>query len=358
MGRVAKHNWRKLFLEYNQGRYKNVAEYARKKKINPTQMRDEFRKLNSDQAEEAEKTTEKEQKKQQKTTEGKTPKKATTGNTHPWETLKKQFTDWPEDRLQTYVAQLTARRDELEAIPFEELTPAETKELGQVRRERRAILSNPDPEKKCTAHNHDGSPCRNPAERGKNVCWNHGGAPGSGAKPGEQRALKHGFYAKIFPDDEEMREIYEAINVKSPIDMVWDQIVIQYAQIARAQKLMYVRDQEDIVKHLKRIKDGESISEREWEFQYPWDRHASFLTAQSKAMTTLEKLISRYEAMANEEQRLKVEKLKQDMSIAKERLEIDKAKAGGDGDYGTPDDGFIDALKSDAVNTWAGDNDD
>jgi hypothetical protein len=27
MGRTAKHNWAKLFLEYNQGRYKSAAEF-------------------------------------------------------------------------------------------------------------------------------------------------------------------------------------------------------------------------------------------------------------------------------------------------------------------------------------------
>ncbi|OPX87977.1 MAG: hypothetical protein A4E54_01419 [Pelotomaculum sp. PtaB.Bin117] len=62
--------------------------------------------------------------------------------------------------------QLEARLAELKDISFENLTQAEVKELGQLRRERRAILSDPDPEVICGARKHDGSPCQNPAERG------------------------------------------------------------------------------------------------------------------------------------------------------------------------------------------------
>lgn len=33
---------------------------------------------------------------------------------------------------------------------------------------------------------------------------------------------------------------------EDPIDVLWDQIQIAYAAIIRAQKIMYVRDQEDV----------------------------------------------------------------------------------------------------------------
>lgn len=334
MGRTASHNWRKLFLEYNQGRYKNVAEFAKKKGINPNQMRDEFRKVKN-QAEEPSETTENNREKQQKTTEKKPPKKGTTDNPHAWEKLKKQFLDWPEERLDAYVTQLTARRDELEAIPFKDLTPEESKELGEVRRDRRLILSDPDPDKICKVVRR-GKKCGNPVERGKEVCWNHGGAPGSGTKPGQQHALKHGFYAKIFPDDEEIRSIIEEIDAKSPLDILWDQIVIQYTAIARAQKIMFVKDKDDLTEYLKREKETSGLHsdgrEKEYEIQFAWDKHASFLKAQSTAMKTLDGLIQRYEAMVEnglttEEQSLRIEKLKQDMVIARERLEIDKGKS-------------------------------
>lgn len=46
MARAAKHNWAKLFMEFCQGGFASVAAFARKKKLNENQVRDEFRKLN------------------------------------------------------------------------------------------------------------------------------------------------------------------------------------------------------------------------------------------------------------------------------------------------------------------------
>lgn len=194
----------------------------------------------------------------------------------------------------------------------------------------------------------------------KNALGNKGGAPkgnknakGHGPPKGSQNALKHGFFRKIFPDDEETQEIIESIEVKSPLDILWENIVIQYTAIARAQKIMFVQDQNDITQHLKRERHTENTTEREWEFQYPWDKHANFLQAQARAMQTLERLINKYEDLVEkyelkgyvvEEHRLRVEKLKVDIS-----------KITGD-DGTTEDDGFIDALESRINDVW-GDED-
>ncbi|MDI2789537.1 hypothetical protein QJK45_17580, partial [Clostridioides difficile] len=55
----------------------------------------------------------------------------------------------------------------------------------------------------------------------------------------------------------------------------------------------------------------------EYEFQFAWDRQASFLNAQSRAMSELRSLIKQYDEMihkdwnlATEEQKNRVEKLK------------------------------------------------
>lgn len=366
MARTPKHNWQKLFLEYGQGRYKSARQFAETKGLNYDRLKKEFKKLSDQGQNGGEKEPQNGGKKQgQKTGAKKLPPKRKGQNEHPWEQLKKQFTDWPEEKLQAYLMQLEARRAELEAIPFEELAPAEVKELGRVRQERRAILSDPDPEHKCSARNRDGDPCQNPVERGKSVCWNHGGAPGSGAQPGSQNALKHGFYAKIFPNDEETREIIEAITEKSPLDILWDQIVIQYTAIARAQKIMFVKDQDDLTKHLKRQKETSDPNsdgwEKEWELQYAWDKHANLLSAQSKAMQVLEKLIQRYDAIiqsghASEEHRLRLEKMKQDMVIARERMDLEKKKAEADED-GDEKEIYVDTTIP-GVDDEAGDQDD
>lgn len=142
----------------------------------------------------------------------------------------------------------------------------------------------------------------------KNAVGNRGGGPLRNAK-----AVKHGFFRKYFPED--AVEIMQEIETRSPLDILWENIVIQYTAIVRAQRIMYVRDQDDLTRELKRVKDGDTVSEREWELQYAWDKQANFLQAQSRAMATLQNMISRYEELcrtdlATEEQRLRIEKLK------------------------------------------------
>lgn len=181
----------------------------------------------------------------------------------------------------------------------------------------------------------------------KNAVGNRGGAPPKGNKNAE----KHGFFSRIFPDDEETRAIIDAIEVKSPLDILWENIVIQYTAIARAQKLMFVKDQDDTTKVLKRDRvshGSQSVTvEKEWELQHAWDKHANFMQAQSRAIHTLERLIARYEEMLlqeleTEERRAKVDKL---------RAEIVRLK-GTEGDQ-IEDDGFLEALSESVKEVWA-----
>ena len=46
----------------------------------------------------------------------------------------------------------------------------------------------------CLAKNRQGRACRRRKAKGKNRCYMHGGAPGSGAQYGNSNALKHGKY--------------------------------------------------------------------------------------------------------------------------------------------------------------------
>ncbi len=48
----------------------------------------------------------------------------------------------------------------------------------------------------CGARTRAGRPCRAPAARGKRRCRRQGDAPGSGARPGNRNARKHGFYTE------------------------------------------------------------------------------------------------------------------------------------------------------------------
>lgn len=136
-------------------------------------------------------------------------------------------------------------------------------------------------------------------------------------------AVKHGLFAKYLPP--ETAKLIQAIEDTSPIDILWENICIKYAAIIRAQKIMYVKNQKAITKVLKREKEssGQTNSwEKEYELQFAWDKQAAFLTAQSRAMGTLNNMIKQYEELcrsgqADEEQRLRIEKLKVEVDSIK-----------------------------------------
>lgn len=120
----------------------------------------------------------------------------------------------------------------------------------------------------------------------KNAIGNSGGAPKENTN-----AVKHGLFSKYLPKDS--LDIIEAIKDKSPLDLIWDAIEIQYAAIIRAQQIMYVEDKND--KTIEKIGEssGDTWSEK-WEVQQAWDKQASFLKAQSKAVDSLKNMVKDY----------------------------------------------------------------
>lgn len=142
-----------------------------------------------------------------------------------------------------------------------------------------------------------------------------GNAGGPGGPIGNKKAETHGFFSKYLPDD--TLEIIEEVKKKEPLDILLEQITIQYAAIIRAQKIMYVKDKNEMIKEIKKHKDTEFGEEIEYEFQFAWDRQATFLNAQSRAMGELRSLIKQATTMINEnpelaseEQKLRVDKLR------------------------------------------------
>lgn len=137
-----------------------------------------------------------------------------------------------------------------------------------------------------------------------------------GGQPRNKNAEKFGFFSKYLP--EETLELMEEITEKNPLDILWEQISIQYAAIIRAQRVMYVEDKDEMIKEIKKEEytaDGDS--KLEYEFQFAWDRQATFLNAQSRAMGELRSLIKQYDNMINnnfdlatEEQKARIELLK------------------------------------------------
>lgn len=169
-----------------------------------------------------------------------------------------------------------------------------------------------------------------------------GGQPGNKnatGPPANKNSEKHGFFSKWLP--EETMQIMQEIKSADPLDLLWDNVMLQYTAIIRAQKLMYVKDQKDIT--TTKIAESESTqgSSEKWEIQQAWDKHATFLNAQSRAMKTLEGMITRYDDLlhrnwekATEEQRLRISKLK---------YEVSQLSGGNEGDTAIND--FLKAVK-------------
>ncbi|MGR6912361.1 phage terminase small subunit [Bacillus sp. BSL6] len=131
----------------------------------------------------------------------------------------------------------------------------------------------------------------------KNPKWGNKNAVGHGPPKENDNAVTHGFFRKHFPED--VADLAAEIMEKNPIDMLWENITIQYTAIIRAQRLMFVVDQEDMTKEVKKEKSSDSGEEIEYEIQFAWDKHAAFLNAQSRAMSTLSSLIRDFDKLAN-----------------------------------------------------------
>lgn len=167
---------------------------------------------------------------------------------------------------------------------------------------------------KCT-HKWDSERSEKKGERSKRK---RGGQPGNHnatGPPGNKNAEKYGFFSKYLPD--ETREIFYAIEDADPLDLLWHQIQIAYAAIIRAQRIAYVKDQQDKTIEKVEKKTGKVTGER-WEVQQAWDKQSNFLKAQARAQGELRSMIKQYDEMlhknwdlATEEQKTRIETMKQ-----------------------------------------------
>lgn len=170
----------------------------------------------------------------------------------------------------------------------------------------------------------------------KGVHTKRGGAPpgnqyakgnkGGAAPPRNINAVKHGLFQKYLPLDS--LEIIQQLQDSSPIDILWENIMIQYTAIIRAQQIMYVRDRKDMTTTKIEEKGGNVWGEK-WEVQQAWDKQATFLQAQARAMTSLTNMIKQYEELcrteaADEEQQLRISKLKIELSALSKEAQPDQ----------------------------------
>lgn len=159
------------------------------------------------------------------------------------------------------------------------------------------------------------------------------GNKGGGAPKGSLNNFKHGryiderkflskkFLAKYIPKvTQNIISDIEDSGLTS-LEILWTNIIVQLTAIIRTQKIMHVTSKKEMIKEIKKkektVTEDDIYEKEEYEFQFAWDRQATFLQAQSKAMKTLEGMINSYEKLlhtnwdlATEEQKARLELIK------------------------------------------------
>lgn len=150
------------------------------------------------------------------------------------------------------------------------------------------------------------------AERSKNPR----GAPkgsknalGHGAPKGNTNALKHGLFAKYLP--QEVYEIAQELSDKQPIDILWENITLTYANLLHAQRILFVQDVEDS----NTFVTSEGKAGVGYEHHTAWDKQGKALAAIARAQSELKGMIKTYDELTRsplvtEEQRLRIDNLK------------------------------------------------
>ncbi|MGE1052307.1 phage terminase small subunit [Bacillus sp. GFa4/2] len=181
----------------------------------------------------------------------------------------------------------------------------------------------PKDEKGCTQTKKTGAPIGNKNAVGnsgnKNPKWGNKNAVGHGPPKGNDNATTHGLFKKIIPnDDPHAMELLEEIQNHTGLDMLFHSIQLQYFNILNSQRIMHVRDKDDMSKEVI----SESEGGEAYMVQFAWDKQANLLTAYARAMNTLTSMIEKFNKLADvdDERRLKLEQMK--LGIEKTKAEI------------------------------------
>ncbi|WP_410988811.1 phage terminase small subunit [Bacillus cereus] len=181
----------------------------------------------------------------------------------------------------------------------------------------------PKDEKGCTQTKKTGAPIGNKNAVGnsgnKNPKWGNKNAVGHGPPKGNDNATTHGLFKKIIPnDDPHAMELLEEIQNHTGLDILFHSIQLQYFNILNSQRIMHVRDKDDMSKEVI----SESEGGEAYMVQFAWDKQANLLTAYARAMNTLTSMIEKFNKLADvdDERRLKLEQMK--LGIEKTKAEI------------------------------------
>ena len=134
-------------------------------------------------------------------------------------------------------------------------------------------------------------------------------ALGHGAPKGNTNALKHGLFAKYLP--QEVYEIAQELSDKQPIDILWENITLTYANLLHAQRILFVQDVGDS----NTFVTSEGKAGVGYEHHTAWDKRGKALAAIARAQSELKGMIKTYDELTRsplvtEEQRLRIDNLK------------------------------------------------
>lgn len=144
-------------------------------------------------------------------------------------------------------------------------------------------------------------------------------AVGHGAPKGNTNAVKHGLRRKYLPEG--ISELIEEVETMSPIDILWENITLTYANLLHAQRILFVQDKDDSTELIS----GEGLKGVTFEHHTAWDKQGKALAAIARAQSELKSMIKTYDELirsplVTEEQKLRIDALKT------------KLDAGGEGD--------------------------
>ncbi|HEL1011415.1 TPA: terminase [Streptococcus equi subsp. ruminatorum] len=130
-----------------------------------------------------------------------------------------------------------------------------------------------------------------------------------GGTIGNTNALKHGLFAKYLP--QEVYEIAQELSDKQPIDILWENITLTYANLLHAQRILFVKDIQDNDTYVT----SEGMAGTSYEHHASWDKQSKALAAVARAQAELKSMIKAYDELARselatDEQRTRIELLK------------------------------------------------
>lgn len=123
-------------------------------------------------------------------------------------------------------------------------------------------------------------------------------------------------WLKYLPDD--VVELMKKMEVTEPLDILYDQIRLQWTMIVRGQEIMYVSDQTDIDK----FKTSASMESDSWEIHTSWDKYAKFMQAMSAANKELRFLIQQFMDIApvEDERRARIKAIEATTELTEQRI--------------------------------------